>query len=180
MRLSKKKIRGYTIIELLAVVSILVIISSVIVGILYGSLRGSSKTKITTEVVQNGNYVLSVFSSAVVDSVNVTQINGVNINDCTASPSGTSVTLKRLDESTTTFSCANNSVSSGSASLINESQVQIGDNSCTFYCDQKSDDAYAIPIVGVKFTLEDKNTGLFETRSSSIFETSVSIRNFSP
>ncbi len=181
MRISERThSRGYTIVELLAVVSILVIISGIITGILYSSLRGSSKTKITTEVAQNGNYVLSVFSSVVLDSVNATQIGGVDINDCTASPSGTSITLKTLDANFTTLSCANGTISSGSASLINENQVKIKENSCFFYCSQKSDDAYAIPIIGIKFTLEDKSTGLFETRASSTFETSVSFRNYSP
>lgn len=175
-----KNNKGYTIVELLAVVSILVILSGIITGILYSTLRGSSKTKITTEVVQNGDYALSLITSMIIDSENVTQIGGVDIADCTASPSGTSITFQRLDGSTTSLSCSGNSLSSGSATLINDQQVQVKSGSCAFYCDQKSDDPYAVPIVGVEFTLEDKSSGLFESKSQSSFKTAVSLRNYAP
>lgn len=171
---------GYTIIELLTVVSILVIISGIISGILYSTLRGSSKTRITTEVTQNGSYAVSVISNIIIDSTSVTQIGGIDISDCTASPSGTSISLRRLDGATTTLSCANNTISSDSASLINTNNVQIEDNSCFFYCKQVSNDPYSIPIVGVTFKVRDKATGLFESQSSATFDTSISIRNYSP
>ena len=172
--------KGYTIIELLAVVSILVILAGIISGILYSTLRGSAKTKITTEVVQNGNYAISVLTNLISSSSSVTGIGGVEIQDCTASPIGTSISLKNIDGDKYTISCSGNNISSGSASLINTHQVQIRTNSCQFYCSQKAVDPYSIPIVGIEFVVEDKSTGLFESKSSSFFKTSVSMRNYSP
>lgn len=175
---------GYTIIELLTVVGILVIISALVTGILYSTLRGSSKTKIATSVAQNGSYALSVISDAIVSSYAVTAINGNPITDCTASPSGTMITLKKSDGSSISFSCANNTIASGSASLIDTSQVKIDTTNianCYFYCSQPSNDSYSIPIVGFGFTITDKSTStLFENKSSAVFNTSVSLRNYLP
>lgn len=179
-RINIESRKGYTIVELLAVVFILVIISGMISGILYSTLRGSNKTRITTEVTQNGNYAMSVISNIIVDSRSVTNVGGTDISDCTASPSGTSISLKRLNGTITNLSCANNTISSDSASLINTNQVQIENNSCFFYCSQTTNDPYAIPIVGVTFKVKDKATGLFESQSNATFDTSVSIRNYSP
>lgn len=173
---------GYTIIELLTVVGILVIISGLIAGILYSTLRGSSKTKISTTVAQNGAYALSVISDSVMSAYTITAINGSPITDCTASPSGKIISLKKSDGSTISFSCANNTIASGSASLIDTSQVKIDTSNlsnCYFYCFQQN--PYSIPIVGFGFTLTDKNTSpLLENKSSATFNTSVSLRNYSP
>ena len=174
------KNQGYTIIELLAVVSILVILTGIISGILYSTLRGSSKTKITSEVTQNGNYVISVLTNMISSSTSVTKMGGVEIRDCTASPSGVSMSLRNIDGDEYTIFCSQNNISSGSASLINTNQVQVRANSCKFYCSQKATDPYAIPIIGIEFVIEDKTVGFFENKSSSLFKSSVSMRNYSP
>lgn len=171
---------GYTVIELLAVVSILIIVSGIVIEILYSTLRGSAKTKITTDISQNGNYAISVISDIIVDSVDITKINGADIPDCTASPQGLSITLKRLSGNFTTLACDNNTIASDGASLINTNLAEVVDGTCSFYCSQLSNDSYAIPIVRVTFKLQDKGTGLSETKASSTFETSVSLRNYAP
>lgn len=172
--------KGYTIVELLAVVAILVIISGVVTGILYSTLRGSNKSRISTDITQNGNYAISVIAASIIDARSVTQVGGVNISDCTASPSGTSITLRRISGGLTTFSCSNGTIASNSASLINSEDVTVEPNTCFFYCSQLSSDPYAIPIVGVTFKLTEKKMGLPESQSSAIFSTSVSLRNYSP
>lgn len=176
--------KGYTIIELLTVAGILVVISGLIAGILYSTLRGSNKTKVSTSVAQNGTYALSVISDAIVSAYSVTAINGNPIADCTASPSGTIIALKKSDGSTISFSCANNTIASGSASLLDSSQVKIDTTNianCYFYCYQPNSDPYSTPIVGFGFTVTDKNTStLLENKSSSTFNTSVSLRNYRP
>ncbi|MBI4091695.1 MAG: prepilin-type N-terminal cleavage/methylation domain-containing protein [Candidatus Levybacteria bacterium] len=171
---------GYTIIELLAVISILVILTGIISGILYSTLHGSSKTKITSEVTQNGNYAISILTNIMSSSTSVTKIGGVEIQDCTANPTGTSISLKNINGDEYNISCSGNNISSGSTSLINTDQVQIRANSCQFYCNQKAADPYAVPILGIEFIIEDKSAELFENRSSSLFKTSVSMRNYSP
>ena len=173
-------VKGYTLIELLAVISILVILTGIISGIIYSTLRGGSKTRITTEVTQNGTYAIGVISNILAPSRGVTKVGGVEINDCTTVQTGSSITVKSIDGGETTFACSGTNISSNSVSLINTNQVQIQPGSCSFSCQQKSTDAYSIPVVSVKFTIEDKNAALFENKSSSLFKTSVSLRNYSP
>lgn len=171
---------GYTLVELLAVVTILVILAGIISGIIFSTLRGSNKTRITTEISQNGNYVLGVLSNIISSSTSVTKISGQEISDCTASPFGSSITLRNGDGTETTISCSAGNIQSGSTPLINTGEVRVKDNSCKFTCSQKSSDPYSIPLIDIEFTLEDQNAILFENKASSLFKTSVSIRNFAP
>lgn len=185
--------RGYTIIELLAVVTILVIISSIVSGIIYSTLRGSKKTKIITEVAQNGQYAVSVISNTISDSRNVTRINGTEIENCISNPNSDSVlpntpsdkpsiTLQRLNGGLTRIACINvNSVptvASNGVTLVNIANVTA--ISCKFSCSQIADDPYSIPIVSVSFTIKDKDSALPENQSSSIFNFSSSLRVYSP
>src|SRR5260221_240482 len=50
---------GFTLVEMLAVVSIFVIVGAIAMSILVTSFRTSQKTDIITLVQQNGNYALS-------------------------------------------------------------------------------------------------------------------------
>jgi len=176
---------GYTIIEMLAVVSILVVITGIITSILYSTLRQSSKVKITTDVAQNGQYATSVLRSIITDSRDITQIDGSAISDCTANPSGvSSITLKRLDGGSTVIACTGNTIASNSASLINN-QVPANNQplkvqSCTFACSQLVNDPYSVPRVDISFSVSDLNTGQFETKSSATFSVSTSLRVYSP
>lgn len=169
---------GYTLIELLSVISILVIISGIVSAILFSTLRGTDKTRITTEVSQNGSYAISVISNAIIDSGSVTQINEIDVEDCTASPSGTQITLRRLNGMATSFSCSNNNILQDNVELVNSSTVKVVN--CSFYCNQKSDDPYSIPSVGISFRVEQKTGGFAEQQSSSPFNTSVSMRTYQP
>jgi type II secretory pathway pseudopilin PulG len=176
----KKNILGYTIVELLAVIAILVIISGVISGILYSTLRGSNKTKITTNVTQNGNYAISVISAAIINSRSITQIDGSDITDCTTSPSGSSITLTGASGGTTVFSCQSGDITSNGNSLIDTTVVQVADSSCSFYCSQEPTNPYSIPLVGVAFTIEDKSSEFAESQGSAAFDSATSLRNYSP
>ena len=191
INIQKSRSLGYTLIELLAVISILVVISGIITGILYSTLRGSKKTSATIEMAQNGAYALSIISNSVIDSEDVLKVKtsvGTEVTDCTKSPSGPEISLRRFDGATTTFKCEllNGvfTVSSNSGalnvSLINTQELKVDSDYCSFSCTQKVGDPYSIPIVGISFKITDKNTGLLESAVSSTFETSVSLRNYSP
>jgi prepilin-type N-terminal cleavage/methylation domain-containing protein len=196
--------KGYTLIELLAVVSILTIISGVMAGILYSTLRGTSKVRITTEVAQNGDYALTIIKGIIADSRDITQVDDADISDCTNTPRSPtnpptstcqegdhcSITLRRIDGGSSKISCqsvdadpgpgVNNvfTIASNGASLINNNTVKV--DSCVFSCSQLVDDPYSVPVVNISFTVSDLQTGLFETRSSSDFDLSTSLRTYSP
>ena len=178
-------------IELLTVIGILVVVSGIIIGILSTTLRGTEKTKITTSVAQNGNYALSVITNAIIASYAVTGIGDQSATsnppfaDCTNSPVGQSISLKSSTGEEITFACANDTIASNGASIIDTSQVKIDTSStatCSFTCIQPTDKPYDVPIIEISFTVSDKAAvGAFlENKSSGVFKTSVSLRNFNP
>ncbi|HVZ11778.1 MAG TPA: prepilin-type N-terminal cleavage/methylation domain-containing protein [Patescibacteria group bacterium] len=195
----KKDNRGYTVAELMAVLSILVIISGIVVSIIYSTLRGQSKTRVTTDVSQNGEYASSVISGIIADSRNVEQINGQNFDDCTGNPSSAtitpapdskapSITLKRISGDRTIIACEQiggingyYTITSNSAALINNALVKVDKNSCVFSCSQTVSDPYSIPLVNFSFSISQYGDNvLFERQSSAAFSSSASLRVYSP
>jgi len=192
--------KGYTIAELLAVLSLFVIISSVMASIIYSTLRGAAKTKINTEVTQNGSAAVSVISQIIEDSRNVTQINGNDLDDCTTNPSSSSlvptpivgqiisapsITLKRIDGARTVIACGplttgdTTVIASNGAAIINKDVVSV--SSCVFSCSQVVSDPYSIPIVKASFSIAQKNaTSLYEGKANASFDVSNSLRVYSP
>lgn len=177
--------------------SILVIVSGIISGIIYSTLRGSSKTKISTEVTQNGGYATTIIAGIISDSRNVAQINGSDLDDCTSVPPPStdnitptplvnrpSITLRRIDGSKTILSCGyvNNvyTITSNGVSLLNTNNVKADVNTCLFSCTQVVSDPYSIPVVNVSFNVHQVSAGLFENQSSASFSTSTSLRVYSP
>lgn len=182
-----KKNAGYTVIELLAVVTILVVVMGIIAALITQTLRGTSKTNITNRVSQTGNYVSSVISNTVLTAEDVVAVNGADISDCTQNPTGSSIELLISErEGTIIYACVtdingDDIISSNSASLIDVSSLRVDLATCSFTCSQENNDPYTPPIIEFKFELTQKNEdALFESRSSSPFNTSVLMRNYSP
>ena len=182
--------KGYTLVELLAVASIIVIVSGLIVGVLYSTLRGGNKTKITNDVAQNGNYAMSIIANTALLATSVTQIGGVSVSDCTTTPSNQyekSIQFEQEDGSLVKFVCdANtNSVASISGSLSNNlidtNTVKVDPATCSFTCTQSNANPYSLPVIRIAFTVSQKNSAAtFEGVASSPFSTSVTMRNYSP
>lgn len=181
------KQRGYTLVELLAATAIIVIVSGLIIGVLYSTLRGGNKTRVINDVAQNGNYALSVISNTALLASSVTKVGGVDITDCSTPKSGTSIEFKNADGSLVSFSCdiATSSIASSSANtttyLIDNSSVKIDPATCDFTCKQTNNNPYANPIISASFTVSQRNaSSSFENAASSTFNTSVTIRNYNP
>lgn len=179
--------KGYTLVELLAATSIIVIVSGLIIGVLYSTLRGGNKTKVTNDVAQNGNYALSVISNTALLASSVTKVGGVDITDCSTPKNGTSIEFKNTDGSLVSFSCdvASSSIASSSANtttyLIDNNSVKVDPATCDFSCKQTNNSPYANPIIGASFTVSQRNSSsAFENVASSTFNTSVTIRNYNP
>ncbi len=180
-----KKTLGYTVIELLAVVAILVTVTGIISALITQTLRGSSRTNITNLVSQSGNYATTVISNSVIAAEDVVAVDGVDIDDCTANPSGGSIELFVSESNgTILYECANDTISSNSASLIDTNRLRIDTDdsaACFFVCTQTSNDPYTPPVVEINFTLTQKaENALFDSRDSSSFSTSALMRNYRP
>lgn len=196
MRLKRLKLHrnyrsdhGYSLIELLAVTSIIVIVSGLIAGVLSSTLRGGNKSRVTNEVSQNGNYALSVISNTALLAQDVTKMDGVAIADCTESPPmpASSIEFEQLDGSLVEFACDAQATSIASKSgsmttyLIDNSSVKADPASCSFICQQIDGNPYSLPIITISFTVsENLGSRGMENTSSSVFKTSVTMRNYSP
>ncbi len=177
--------RGYTVVELLAVVTILVLITGVVAALITQTLRGTSRTKITNQVAQAGSYVTSVISASVISAENIVSINGQEIVDCTGNPSGQSIEIFMSEErGVIEYACMDDTIASGSVSLIDTNSLRIdttNQNACYFRCSQPPDDPYSPPFIEFGFTITQKNENvLFENRESAPFQTSALMRNYHP
>lgn len=180
-----KKNAGYTVVELLAVVTILVAVTGIISALITQTLRGSSRTNITNQVSQAGNYVSSVITNTIITAEDVISVDGEDIVDCTQNPTGSSIELL-VSESrgSVTYSCENDTISSNSASLIDTSKLKVDSNdpdACYFTCRQQNNDPYTPPIIEFGFILTQKNpTALFDSRDAAPFVTSALMRSYNP
>lgn len=184
--------KGYTLVELLAASSIIVIVSGLIVGILYSTLRGSNKTKVTNDVAQNGNFALSIISNAALNAEDVTRIGANAISDCTIPQTGSSIEFQKTDGTAVTYSCdaatesITSTVGTTSTYLMDNDAVKVkidplNPNVCSFTCSQNNANPYSQPVINVKFIVFQRNTtAVFESAASSSFNTSVTMRNYNP
>ncbi len=176
---------GFTLVELLAVIMVIGVISGVAGAIIISSLVGTNKTNALESVRQNGNYALLQITKQVGFSRNFYGVStgGTNyIADCTvASVSPTPVPVRYSflkivgnDGVTIVFSCEKEAISSNGVSLIDATAVKT--TSCFFSCTQ--DNSFLPPTIGISFTLSQAKAGNFIENTTSIpFNSSVTLRN---
>ncbi len=177
--------RGFTLVELLAVIMVIGVISGVAGAIIISSLVGTNKTNALESVRQNGNYALLQITKQIGFSRNFYGVSTDDenyITDCTvASVSPTPVPVKYSflkivgnDGAIIAFSCSGSTISSNSDSLIDATAVKT--TSCFFSCTQNN--SFLPPTIGVSFTLSQKKAGNFIENITSIpFNSSVTLRN---
>jgi prepilin-type N-terminal cleavage/methylation domain-containing protein len=183
--------RGYTLVEMLAVIVVFSIIGGIISAIFASSLRGSNKANITNEVRQNGNYALIQMSRMITYARSFDGISEDGISykaDCYVDMVGLDTTttiptayhyvkVSDFQGGQTIFACngqGQSEISSNSASLINNQIVKV--DSCQFSCSQPS--IAASPTIKISFTLSQKSdTNFFESKANIPFETTMSMRN---
>ncbi len=180
--------RGYTLIELLAVIAIVVVVGVIVAGILISSLRGGSKSNVLDNVRQNGNHAITQMSKMIIYAQS---FNGVSTNggfyktNCyqaiPPSPSPTPapiaykyIKITSFDGGQTIFSCSGSTIASNGASLIDISTTSLV--SCYFSCTQTN--FGQAPTIGINFTLSQNTSSNFAEKQATIpFETSITIRN---
>lgn len=177
--------KGFTLVELLAVIMVIGVIGGVAGAILISTLVGTNKTNALDNVRQNGNYALLQISKQVEFSRNFYGVstNGTSyVTDCTMpvispTPTPTQYNFIKImsgDGQAITFSCGSSTISSNSASLIDASNVKT--TSCFFTCSQ--DNLVLPPTIGINFTLSQSKSGNFTENNTSVtFNTSVTLRN---
>lgn len=167
--------KGFTLIELLVSVGVFVIIAVVGSNLFFTILKGSGKTKILTEVKQNGDFAISVMERMI---RNARKVSG----DCTNRMG--SLEIENPDGQTTTFEfCGgpDNLVASKSG-VMNCSDGRLTNNkvrlvSGTFNCDPG--DKLKPAVVVVDFILSQTGSPSRPEEQATInFRTTVTLRNY--
>lgn len=183
---------GFTLIEMLVVITVVMTVGIVVTGILFSAFRGSNKSKAFNNIENNGNYVIAQVSrltrfSKKFDGVSTDGLNFVSncaqVQPPAPTPSPAPIAYSHLritsyDGGQTTFSCSTSTISSNSASMLDTALVSL--ESCRFTCSQSSPSDF--PIISIQFTLTQfKPTGapqfLPEQAPSANFQTSITPRN---
>ncbi|MGI5826137.1 MAG: type II secretion system protein [Patescibacteria group bacterium] len=156
---------GFTLIEMLIVVSLIGLVSVTASGFLIVSLMASSKAIVMKEVRQSGNHALSVMEGLIFTSTSV---------GCTAPDT---INVKDKDGNIASFLCqVDGKISSASAaSTVNLTSSNIRVATCDFYCIVTP----GLPTkVHIGYTLEKGDASLKANERASLqFETEVIPRN---
>lgn len=163
--------KGWTLIEILVVIGILGVIAIIATNLFFSILRGSTKTRVLTEVKQNGNYAINVMErmirNAEKDSLRYDAGEGKWIE------------IKNPDGGTTLFTCpdSNNMIASNGASLTSN-KVRVEDCTSTFTVAPGVEDVRP-PAVTIDFTLMQAGTTTRPEEQASVnFKTTVILRNY--
>lgn len=154
---------GFTLIEMIVVVAILGMVAIFGSNMLFTILKGSLKTKVLSEVKQNGTFAISTMERMI-----------RNAKELVSCDSG-SVKIKNPDDFETTFVCSDTAISSNSAALTS-SNVKV--DSCAFACSLGT--AGILPsTVGINFTLSQVGAATRKEEKALVkFQTTVSLRNY--
>ncbi|MBI2621565.1 MAG: prepilin-type N-terminal cleavage/methylation domain-containing protein [Candidatus Levybacteria bacterium] len=179
MRLKLNQL-GFSLIEILVAIAIIITATTVVVAILSSSFRGISKSNVVEEVRQNGNRAITQMSRTIQFAES---FQGAFINDstydlaCTAS-AGKNYEYIKLNSGgrLVTLSCNNLSMGSTTVTpLIDTTRVSVVEGSCSFTCTQQSvDDS---PIIGINFELSQAGETAPEKSAKIPFSTTVKMRN---
>lgn len=173
----RPKNSGFTLLELLTVIVVLIAIGTIIGAILFSSLRGTNKTNTITNVRQNGNYAISLMSKAIRDGARLD-----SPYPCVTPVATSSVSLITATGSKTVFSCDLTSSphailqkngTDEPASILDTNIVFL--ESCSLTCNQSS--SSNPPTIGINFTLTQNGTPFYEKQATISFQTSITMRN---
>lgn len=167
----KVQAAGFTLIEMIVIISIAGIVSLIASGFLITMIGGSSKAEVVKEVRQNGNHALSLIGGLVLNSKSVVCPDMVN---------NRILTIKDIYGFSADISCLDNPdyyISSSSGGLI----VRLtGDNvavsQCSFLCEHTGGRPSKVKI---EFVVSQKAGSSKPSEKSSLkFQTEVATKNF--
>lgn len=188
MKINPKSEKGFTLVELLASIIVLVAVGSVIAGIITSTLRGTNKTNTVENIRQNGNHAIAQVSENIeyAQVFNGLSIDGGNyVRSCPFSLSPTpvpvatryrSIKITSNNRSQIVYNCTSSILSANRISLVDTNSVSLTE--CAIDCIQSR--ATDVPIIKVSFKLGPKNPNSLPENSTApvLFETSVTIRNY--
>ncbi|MFH2085832.1 MAG: prepilin-type N-terminal cleavage/methylation domain-containing protein [bacterium] len=153
--------RGFSLIELLVVVSLLTLLSLLIASLMLTSIVNTTRIRTNTRIKQAGNYAINELQSFVRNSKSILNC------DSTAN----TLTLLNFDGGQTTYSLAADRIASNSSYLTPTNLTVLS------YSISCSPDDTAPQLVQFSFDLKDTLSSRSIDYSPLHFETSISLRN---
>jgi type II secretory pathway pseudopilin PulG len=210
MKIKKYKLKnlsssGYTLIEMLAVIILIIIVGTIITGIITMALRGNNRSRNINEIRQTGDFAIVQMQkmvayadrfNGVARTTDVDQeTNIIYTQQCVDSNIQYNfLRIKSFDEGSTTFICSsagNDSLLASYSGSLLKWPISQGDTTslvsffdtakytitaCYFKCIQNSAAEY--PQIDINFTLTTKSQStLIENKVIIPFKTTVSFRN---
>lgn len=179
---------GFTLIEILVGISIIITASTIVIAILVSSFRTSSKTTASDIVRQNGNNAITQLSKMIQFA---NEFGGVRVGPDPAQfiQSCTTLTQQSTDyyyvkihigNEDKIISCDDTSgILIDGKPLFDQKRVSLVSDSCKFTCSQKN--SQETPVIGISFSLTSGAVGssstLAEKNTVINFKTSVKMRN---
>ncbi|MBP6882527.1 MAG: type II secretion system protein [Candidatus Levybacteria bacterium] len=167
---------GFTLIEILAAVAVLGVVGTVMIGIIFSSLRGANKSDAQIALAQNGSIALSQISRIIRGGAGVGVGTTCSVDAEELIPLS-AIDIRTLEGDTVSLSCLDipdGTIASNGASLIDDTIVAA--TACSFSCIQA--DEFTKPVITASFTLKKKNaSNLVENNEQQSFQTTVSVRN---
>lgn len=171
------KPNGYTLIELIVVIGIVVLLLITATGLFYTTLIGGGKTASVEAVKQAGQYALNQMSYLIYNSRKLVENNEA----LTCAAGMVSIGIQNQDLQTTIFSAesvsGNVRLASNSGNFLTPDNMTISAGP-TFNCTQVG--TGAPPTIEISFTLQKGIVGVDQSRDivSIPFSTQVTLRNY--
>lgn len=169
----KKNINGFTLIEIMVVISIFAIIAVVGGNLFFSILKGATKSKTMESVKQNGNYALAAMERNIRNARKIVN-SDYNFLEIDNPDGGT----------TTRFSCEdldadnNFEIASNSSRLIS-SEVKVYPDCAGVFNVIKGEAGASPDVVVISFELTQANASLRPEEQSTVnFKTTVTLRNY--
>jgi type II secretory pathway pseudopilin PulG len=178
---------GYTLIELLTVIVVMVVVGLIIVTVLVSSLRGGNKAQVINEIRDSGNTAMTQMAKFIEfgkSFIGAVDEQGNILIPCPSSPTSyKQLKIKGFNDQIATLSCNGTTISSTggllnpqAVDLIGDSSIKVKNDTCYFTCSQAYDGQP--PTIGINFTLEkNANSSFFEQNHELDFHTSVVMHN---
>jgi prepilin-type N-terminal cleavage/methylation domain-containing protein len=164
----KKYINGFSVIELLVVITVFAVIGVLASRSIFLTLRSSKKSDSLVKVRENVNYSLSIIERQLRNSSTIS-------STCTGA-SSSSVSYTTAEGVASSFSCvtpgASGYIASGSARLTSD---EISVNACSFICNQP--DINNPPTISVSVTAEESVSSSTE-KGFITTQTEIVVRNY--
>jgi prepilin-type N-terminal cleavage/methylation domain-containing protein len=166
--------RGYTLIELMVVVSVMVILVVVAVNLFLTTLVGGGKTNALAEVKQNGDFAITQMEKIVRNGRKLTTNNESQVCETGM----TSLGVENNDGGVTIFAAESDRLASSSGQFLTSSTVKVKSDTLVFDCFRSGS---GVPdSIKISFTLTKGEAGVDRPEEivEAGFQTSVTLRNY--